>query len=69
MVTCHLRYIGPVKGQEGTWVGLEWDDTSRGKHDGTTGGVKYFSCLSGGSTAGSFVRSEKVRWERAVDKG
>lgn len=32
-----VRYLGPVKGQEGQWVGVEWDDASRGKHDGTTG--------------------------------
>jgi dynactin complex subunit len=54
-----IRYIGNVRGQEGTWVGLEWDDASRGKHDGTTGGVQYFECASG-TTSGSFVRIEKV---------
>jgi dynactin complex subunit len=54
-----VRYIGPVIGQEGTWVGVEWDDPSRGKHDGATGGFKYFECESGLS-AGSFVRLEKV---------
>ena len=56
------RYIGPVKGQEGTWVGVEWDDATRGKHDGSTGGVQYFSCVSG-TTSGSFVRLEKVRYD------
>lgn len=56
----HDRYLGPVKGQEGTWVGVEWDDATRGKHDGSTGGIKYFTCQSGG-TSGSFVRMEKVR--------
>ena len=59
------RYIGPVKGQEGTWVGVEWDDASRGKHDGSTGGVKYFSCESG-DNAGSFIRAEKVGQEGAA---
>jgi hypothetical protein len=54
-----VRYIGPVEGQKGVWVGVEWDDASRGKHDGSTGGVQYFSCRSG-ATAGSFVRAEKV---------
>ena len=28
-----IRYVGSVDGQEGCWVGLEWDDISRGKHD------------------------------------
>ncbi len=54
-----VRYIGNVRGQEGTWVGVEWDDVSRGKHDGTAGGVKYFECASG-TNSGSFVRMEKV---------
>lgn len=54
-----VRYVGPVQGQDGVWVGVEWDDPSRGKHDGSTGGIKYFSVCSGPS-AGSFVRAEKV---------
>lgn len=54
-----VRYVGPVAGQAGLWVGVEWDDPSRGKHDGSTGGAKYFD-VAGGPTAGSFVRSEKV---------
>lgn len=55
-----VRYVGPVAKQEGVWVGVEWDDPSRGKHDGSTGGVKYFECASAVPTAGSFVRLEKV---------
>jgi len=54
-----VRYVGSVAGQQGVWVGVEWDDPSRGKHDGSTGGVKYFD-VSGSPTAGSFVRAEKV---------
>jgi hypothetical protein len=55
-----VRYVGPVDGQEGIWVGVEWDDSSRGKHDGATGGKRYFYCCSTASTAGSFVRINKV---------
>ena len=39
-----VRYVGPVDGQVGDWVGLEWDDPARGKHDGSTGGRQYFLC-------------------------
>ncbi len=39
-----VRYVGPVDGQVGEWVGLEWDDPARGKHDGSTGGKQYFVC-------------------------
>jgi dynactin complex subunit len=41
---CTVRYIGEVKGTKGEWLGVEWDDASRGKHDGQAGGVKYFTC-------------------------
>ncbi|KAI8467428.1 MAG: hypothetical protein J3K34DRAFT_523747 [Monoraphidium minutum] len=54
-----VRYVGPVEGQKGLWVGVEWDDASRGKHDGSTGGKRYFTVASG-PAAGSFVRAEKV---------
>ena len=41
---CTVRYIGPVKGTAGDWLGVEWDDGDRGKHAGEHGGVKYFEC-------------------------
>lgn len=37
-----IRYIGPVEGTKGEWLGVEWDDGSRGKHDGTHQGKRYF---------------------------
>jgi len=55
-----VRYVGPVDGYEGCWVGVEWDDPSRGKHDGSTGGRRYFSCDSSSPTAGSLVKISKV---------
>lgn len=55
-----VRYVGPVDGYEGIWVGVEWDDSSRGKHDGETGGRSYFTCCSDAPTAASFVRINKV---------
>lgn len=41
---CTVRYIGTVKGTEGEWLGVEWDDPGRGKHVGGHEGVKYFKC-------------------------
>ncbi|KAL4529327.1 hypothetical protein Ndes2526A_g04121 [Nannochloris sp. 'desiccata'] len=58
-----IRYVGPVEGQDGVWVGLEWDDPTRGKHDGRHSGTRYFSCLRhthSATTAGSFVRLPKL---------
>ncbi|KAK4238025.1 hypothetical protein C8A03DRAFT_33982 [Achaetomium macrosporum] len=53
---CTVRYIGEVAGTTGSWLGVEWDDPSRGKHDGQHKGVRYFSCKSKSATAASFVR-------------
>jgi dynactin complex subunit len=41
---CTVRYIGPVAGKQGQWLGVEWDDATRGKHSGTHQGVEYFKC-------------------------
>lgn len=41
---CTLRYIGAVADKPGQWLGVEWDDPERGKHDGTHNGTKYFEC-------------------------
>ncbi|KLO19152.1 RNI-like protein [Schizopora paradoxa] len=49
-----IRFAGQVQGTQGIWLGVEWDDPSRGKHDGAKDGVQYFSCLVPGS--GSFIR-------------
>jgi tubulin-specific chaperone E len=53
---CTIRYHGPLAGTKGSWLGVEWDDTSRGRHDGTHQSQRIFSCLSTSKTAGSFVR-------------
>ncbi|KAK3336895.1 hypothetical protein B0T19DRAFT_410875 [Cercophora scortea] len=53
---CTVRYAGEVVGTNGSWLGVEWDDPSRGKHDGQYKGVRYFSCKSHSATAASFIR-------------
>ncbi|KAL2125284.1 hypothetical protein VTJ04DRAFT_1649 [Mycothermus thermophilus] len=57
---CTVRYIGEVAGTTGSWLGVEWDDPSRGKHDGQHKGVRYFTCKSRSPTAASFVRPTRV---------
>ena len=61
------RYVGPVVGQTGIWVGVEWDDQTRGKHDGCHDGKRYFECKrkqtkegKEENTRASFVRVQKV---------
>ncbi|KAI1488268.1 Thioesterase/thiol ester dehydrase-isomerase [Biscogniauxia mediterranea] len=53
---CTVRYIGEVAGTSGSWLGVEWDDPARGKHDGSHKGVRYFTCRSRSPTTASFVR-------------
>ncbi|KAF8623561.1 hypothetical protein AX15_006331 [Amanita polypyramis BW_CC] len=49
-----VKYIGEVANTSGSWLGIEWDDPQRGKHDGVKDGIRYFQCLVPG--AGSFIR-------------
>ncbi|BCS24432.1 putative tubulin-specific chaperone [Aspergillus puulaauensis] len=56
---CTVRYVGKVEGTTGEWLGVEWDDPTRGKHSGQHQGVKYFTCLRNHPTAGSFVRPSR----------
>lgn len=38
-----IKYIGPVEGHPGIWLGIDWDNHDRGKHDGTVNGKLYFT--------------------------
>ncbi|CAA7271583.1 unnamed protein product [Cyclocybe aegerita] len=49
-----VRFVGPVDGTAGIWLGVEWDDPARGKHSGSKDGKQYFTCRS--PSAGSFIR-------------
>ncbi|XP_036392728.1 tubulin-specific chaperone E [Megalops cyprinoides] len=53
-----VRYVGTVPPTAGVWLGVEWDNPERGKHDGNHEGVYYFTCRH--PTGGSFVRPKKV---------
>ncbi|KAI0874115.1 Thioesterase/thiol ester dehydrase-isomerase [Hypoxylon argillaceum] len=53
---CTVRYLGEVAGTSGSWLGVEWDDAARGKHDGSHKGVRYFTCRSRFATPASFIR-------------
>ncbi|MCJ8737494.1 hypothetical protein PDJAM_G00024680 [Pangasius djambal] len=53
-----VRYVGTVPPTTGLWLGAEWDNPERGKHDGSHEGVRYFTCSH--PTGGSFVRPKKV---------
>ncbi|KAH7681405.1 Ubiquitin-like protein [Dioscorea alata] len=52
-----VRYVGPVDGHAGEWVGVDWDD-GEGKHDGDVNGVRYFSAR--GERSASLVRAKNL---------
>ncbi|CAO2828448.1 unnamed protein product [Amaranthus hypochondriacus] len=52
-----VRYIGPVEGYSGTWVGVDWDNGD-GKHDGSVNGVRYFQATL--EKSASFVRPQNL---------
>jgi dynactin complex subunit len=37
-----VKYIGAVGTTNGQWLGIDWDEPSRGKHNGTYEGIKYY---------------------------
>jgi dynactin complex subunit len=37
-----VRYIGSVGSFAGEWLGVDWDDPTRGKHDGSHENKRYF---------------------------
>ena len=62
-----VKYTGSIvsaKPEEG-WIGVEWDDNSRGKHDGQAYGRRYFTTDAG---RGSFVRAEKLAPRLGLDE-
>ena len=42
------------------WLGVEWDDASRGKHDGIYEDTRYFTCTI--KDSGSFLRPKKANF-------
>ena len=39
-----VRFSGIVPPVAGLWLGVEWDNPERGKHDGSHEGTVYFKC-------------------------
>ena len=62
--TATIKYVGPLKHkkdakQSEIWLGLEWDDKTRGKHNGTVEGYEYFK-TSNNDNSGSLIKMTKV---------
>jgi dynactin complex subunit len=37
-----VLFVGEVPPTKGNWLGVEWDDPSRGKHSGSHEGIQHF---------------------------
>ncbi|XP_051023806.1 tubulin-specific chaperone E [Acomys russatus] len=55
-----VHFCGSVPPVAGIWLGVEWDNPERGRHDGSHEGTIYFKCRH--PTGGSFVRPNKVNF-------
>ncbi|TVU18414.1 hypothetical protein EJB05_34510, partial [Eragrostis curvula] len=49
-----VRYLGPVDGHAGDWVGVDWDEGAGGRHDGSVAGRRYF--VAAGECSATFAR-------------
>lgn len=52
-----VKYVGPVEGYSGDWVGVDWDNGDS-KHDGSVNGVRYFQANM--EKSASFVRPQNL---------
>lgn len=53
-----VKYVGTLDSSPSVWIGIEWDDVSRGKHSGTYKDQQVFRCAPG---SGSFLKQNKVK--------
>ncbi|RKO87465.1 hypothetical protein BDK51DRAFT_15975 [Blyttiomyces helicus] len=62
-----VRYHGPVPHSAATaWLGIEWDDPTRGKHSGTHDGISYFTPSVPGSATLVRADSNKLLFARSL---
>ncbi|KAL1123967.1 hypothetical protein AAG570_001737 [Ranatra chinensis] len=59
-----VKFVGAVPPTKGIWLGVDWDDPKRGKHNGSYNGVRYFNARY--DTSGSLVRLEKAVRGRSI---
>ncbi|QLQ81612.1 hypothetical protein HG537_0F03730 [Torulaspora globosa] len=62
---CTVRYVGEIcKWPETNAYGVEWDNPTRGKNDGTVDGVRYFEVSK--IRSGSFIKATKLEKEAHI---
>ncbi|XP_060609833.2 geranylgeranyl pyrophosphate synthase isoform X1 [Anolis sagrei] len=55
-----VLFVGSVPPTTGVWLGVEWDNPQRGKHNGSHEGIQYFKCRH--PSGGSFIRPNKANF-------
>ncbi|KRX90372.1 Tubulin-specific chaperone E [Trichinella pseudospiralis] len=55
-----VKFCGRIGLLDGEWLGIDWDERSRGKHDGTYQNVRYFETSA--PQSGSFMRPDTVEY-------
>ena len=55
-----------AKGNEDEWLGVEWDDPTRGRHNGEYQGKKLFDVSV--PKSGSFLRASSVKYGKALSE-
>ncbi|KRZ75125.1 Tubulin-specific chaperone E [Trichinella papuae] len=55
-----VKFCGKIGLLDGEWLGIDWDERSRGKHDGTYQNVRYFETAA--PQSGSFMRPDTVEY-------
>ncbi|RWS31751.1 tubulin-specific chaperone E-like protein [Leptotrombidium deliense] len=58
-----VKYVGSVTGTSGVWIGVDWDSSERGKHDGSYKDIRYFNASKPNS--GSFIRATKLNFGKS----
>ena len=64
--TAIIKYIGPLMHKKDVnkndiWIGVEWDDKTRGKHNGTVEGYEYFK-TNNNLNSGYLIRLNKINF-------
>ncbi|VDP88378.1 unnamed protein product [Echinostoma caproni] len=61
-----ICYAGDLPKSKGPWLGIDWDNPARGRHNGVYSGVRYFETKT--DTSGSFVRPDKVSLGTSIEE-
>lgn len=69
-----VKYHGPLMHKDESqdpnqvWLGIQWDNPTRGRHNGTVQGIQYF-ISDNGDTAGSLLKVDKANFGITIYDG